>query len=115
MAQNIGIRSPGIAIPTRGVLAKRLRWQSSLQRAYVPKILQQKCLVRFASKSRCSQTFLPHRPFAMFFGLGYTRAFGNGPRNFEPWSSDMDDTCPGTPSPNYHTTPTGGRFSSRQI
>ncbi|GFX19870.1 hypothetical protein TNCV_1434311 [Trichonephila clavipes] len=23
----------------------------------------------------------------------YTRAFGDGPRNFEPWSSDEDDTC----------------------
>ncbi|GFV35247.1 hypothetical protein TNCV_620431 [Trichonephila clavipes] len=22
----------------------------------------------------------------------YTRAFGDGPRNFEPWSSDEDDT-----------------------
>ncbi|GFX13362.1 hypothetical protein TNCV_2191191 [Trichonephila clavipes] len=22
----------------------------------------------------------------------YTRAFGDGPRNFEPWSSDVDDT-----------------------
>ncbi|GFW76981.1 hypothetical protein TNCV_2593611 [Trichonephila clavipes] len=45
----------------------------------------------------------------------YTRAFGDGPRNFEPWSNDVDDTLAGTPSPNYHTTPTGGRFSSRQI
>ncbi|GFV21081.1 hypothetical protein TNCV_1568771 [Trichonephila clavipes] len=42
----------------------------------------------------------------------YTRAFGDGPRNFEPWSSDVDDIIP---SPNYPTTPTGGRFSSRQI
>ncbi|GFV59845.1 hypothetical protein TNCV_4739731 [Trichonephila clavipes] len=23
--------------------------------------------------------------------FGYTRAFGDGPRNFEPWSSDLDD------------------------
>ncbi|GFX33486.1 uncharacterized protein TNCV_1006471 [Trichonephila clavipes] len=23
---------------------------------------------------------------------GYTRAFGDGPRNLEPWSSDVDDT-----------------------
>ncbi|GFV89735.1 hypothetical protein TNCV_827271 [Trichonephila clavipes] len=45
----------------------------------------------------------------------YTRAFGDGPRNFEPWLSDVDDTLAGTPSPNYHTTPTGGRFSSRQV
>ncbi|GFU67067.1 hypothetical protein TNCV_4969161 [Trichonephila clavipes] len=22
----------------------------------------------------------------------YTRAFGDGPRNFEPWSNDEDDT-----------------------
>ncbi|GFY09673.1 hypothetical protein TNCV_381671 [Trichonephila clavipes] len=35
----------------------------------------------------------------------YTRAFGNGPRNFEPWSSDVDDTRADTPSPNYHTSP----------
>ncbi|GFU52161.1 hypothetical protein TNCV_4186111 [Trichonephila clavipes] len=31
------------------------------------------------------------------------RAFGDRPRNFESWSSDMDDTCAGIPSPNYHT------------
>ncbi|GFX67705.1 hypothetical protein TNCV_3934461 [Trichonephila clavipes] len=24
--------------------------------------------------------------------FSYTRAFGDGPRNFEPWSSDVDDT-----------------------
>ncbi|GFW14140.1 hypothetical protein TNCV_3547291 [Trichonephila clavipes] len=24
--------------------------------------------------------------------FSYTRAFGDGPRNFEPWSSDDDDT-----------------------
>ncbi|GFU15076.1 hypothetical protein TNCV_5033181, partial [Trichonephila clavipes] len=35
----------------------------------------------------------------------YSRAFGNGSRNFEPWSSDEDDTSVGTPSPNYITTP----------
>ncbi|GFT16504.1 hypothetical protein TNCV_281371 [Trichonephila clavipes] len=46
---------------------------------------------------------------------GYTRAFGDGPRNFEPWSNDVDDTRAGTLSSNYHTTPMGGRFSSRQI
>ncbi|GFW73650.1 hypothetical protein TNCV_1541051 [Trichonephila clavipes] len=45
----------------------------------------------------------------------YTRAFSDGLRNLEPWSSDVDDTLAGTPSPNYHTTPTGGRFSPRQI
>ncbi|GFW81521.1 hypothetical protein TNCV_2881991 [Trichonephila clavipes] len=39
--------------------------------------------------------------------VSYTRAFDDGPRNFELWSSDVDDTCAGTPSPNYHTTPTG--------
>ncbi|GFT31628.1 hypothetical protein TNCV_230671, partial [Trichonephila clavipes] len=36
------------------------------------------------------------------------RAFGDGPHNFEPWSSDVDDASAGTLSPNYHTTPTGG-------
>ncbi|GFS93183.1 hypothetical protein TNCV_1051861 [Trichonephila clavipes] len=46
------------------------------------------------------------------------RAFGNRPHNFEPWSSDEDNTRVGTPSPNYHTTPTGGygdRFNSCQV
>ncbi|GFW82775.1 hypothetical protein TNCV_3493451 [Trichonephila clavipes] len=36
----------------------------------------------------------------------FTRAFGDGSRNLEPWSSDE------APSPNYHTTPTEGRLSS---
>ncbi|GFX02454.1 hypothetical protein TNCV_3065191 [Trichonephila clavipes] len=36
----------------------------------------------------------------------YTRAFGDGPRNFEPWSSDVDDTLASMASPNYHTTQT---------
>ncbi|GFW88096.1 hypothetical protein TNCV_217681 [Trichonephila clavipes] len=45
----------------------------------------------------------------------YTRAYGDIPRHFEPWSSDVDDTRAGTPSPNYHTIPTGGHFISRQI
>ncbi|GFU68901.1 hypothetical protein TNCV_4882281 [Trichonephila clavipes] len=44
--------------------------------------------------------------------LFYTRALGDGPRNFEPWSNDEDDTCAGTPSPSYHTTATGRRLSS---
>ncbi|GFV90655.1 hypothetical protein TNCV_2223711 [Trichonephila clavipes] len=45
----------------------------------------------------------------------YTRTFSDGPRKFTQWSSDEDDICSGTPSLNYHTTPTGGRLSSRQI
>ncbi|GFW12303.1 hypothetical protein TNCV_2489471 [Trichonephila clavipes] len=45
----------------------------------------------------------------------YTRAFGDGPRNFEPWSITWTTPELASPSPNYHTTPTGGRFSSRQI
>ncbi|GFX47166.1 hypothetical protein TNCV_2747421 [Trichonephila clavipes] len=31
------------------------------------------------------------------------RAFGDGPCNFEPWSSDVEDTLAGTPYPKYHT------------
>ncbi|GFT93096.1 hypothetical protein TNCV_4400861 [Trichonephila clavipes] len=27
----------------------------------------------------------------VFTYAGYTRAFGDEPRNFEPWSSDVDD------------------------
>ncbi|GFU97098.1 hypothetical protein TNCV_3347441 [Trichonephila clavipes] len=37
--------------------------------------------------------------------------FGDRPRNFEPWSSDEDDTWADTPSPNFHTTPTGRHWS----
>ncbi|GFY19694.1 hypothetical protein TNCV_4648661 [Trichonephila clavipes] len=45
----------------------------------------------------------------------YTRAFGDGPRNFEPMSCDEEDTRAANSSPNNHTTPTGGLLSSRQI
>ncbi|GBN61340.1 hypothetical protein AVEN_265253-1, partial [Araneus ventricosus] len=38
--------------------------------------------------------------------------FWDGPRNFEPRSDDEDDTCAGTPSPNFHATPTGGRLAT---
>ncbi|GFU48966.1 hypothetical protein TNCV_523281 [Trichonephila clavipes] len=30
--------------------------------------------------------------FYLLVRRSYTRAFGDGPRNFEPWSSDVDDT-----------------------
>ncbi|GFW97422.1 hypothetical protein TNCV_4990991 [Trichonephila clavipes] len=49
-----------------------------------------------------------------FCKKSYTRAFGDGQRNFEPWSSDVDDTLASTPCPNSHTTPTGGCMSSQQ-
>ncbi|GFW32964.1 hypothetical protein TNCV_1775291 [Trichonephila clavipes] len=41
--------------------------------------------------------------------------FGNKPRHFEPWSSDEDDTRAVNTFFNYHTIPTGGCLSSRQI
>ncbi|GFY33191.1 hypothetical protein TNCV_1240421 [Trichonephila clavipes] len=44
-----------------------------------------------------------------------TRAIGDGPRNFEPGSRDEDNTCVGTPLPNYHTMPTGGLFILWQV
>ncbi|GFU58721.1 hypothetical protein TNCV_932651 [Trichonephila clavipes] len=44
------------------------------------------------------------------------RAFGDGLRNFEPWSSDKDVTCVCELAPPLlTTTPTGGRLSSQQI
>ncbi|GBN02106.1 hypothetical protein AVEN_9675-1 [Araneus ventricosus] len=36
--------------------------------------------------------------------------FWDGPRHFEPQSDDKDDARAGSPSPNFRTTPTGGRF-----
>ncbi|GFU86250.1 hypothetical protein TNCV_369061 [Trichonephila clavipes] len=47
--------------------------------------------------------------------FSYKRAFSDGPRNFEPLSSDDDHTRADIPSPKYHATPTGGHLSSRQI
>ncbi|GFW19432.1 hypothetical protein TNCV_1603261 [Trichonephila clavipes] len=43
----------------------------------------------------------------------YTRAFGDGLRNFGQVTWTTTELEPA--SLNYHTTPTGGRFSSRQI
>ncbi|GFV67607.1 hypothetical protein TNCV_4622871 [Trichonephila clavipes] len=39
------------------------------------------------------------------------REIDDRPRNFKPWSIDEDDTRAGKPSPNFHTTSTGGRLS----
>ncbi|GFU80584.1 hypothetical protein TNCV_534581 [Trichonephila clavipes] len=43
----------------------------------------------------------------------YLKAFGNGPRHFEPWSQRGRhmNWHPTTPFPNFHTTPTGGHLS----
>ncbi|GFT71414.1 DUF4817 domain-containing protein [Trichonephila clavipes] len=46
------------------------------------------------------------RPLVDFVG-NFSSAFGDGPRNFEPWSSDKDNTS----FPNFHTTPNGGCLS----
>ncbi|GFX24879.1 hypothetical protein TNCV_3451511 [Trichonephila clavipes] len=42
--------------------------------------------------------------------FSYSRVFGDGPRNFEPWTSQEDDTRDGIPSPNYHSTSNGKTF-----
>ncbi|GFU74175.1 hypothetical protein TNCV_4571801 [Trichonephila clavipes] len=52
---------------------------------------------------------------SLIYESNFTRAFDDGPRNFELWSSDVDDTELAPLSPNYHTTPTGKRFNSQQI
>ncbi|GFY07622.1 hypothetical protein TNCV_4094921 [Trichonephila clavipes] len=54
---------------------------------------------------RCPKEYGLSQPLFDACEGGYTRAFGNGPRYFEPWSSDVDDTSGVTSSPNYHTTP----------
>ncbi|GBM82761.1 hypothetical protein AVEN_272318-1 [Araneus ventricosus] len=38
--------------------------------------------------------------------------FWDGPRNFHPRSDDEDDTRAGTPSPNFHATPTRRRLAT---
>ncbi|GFW19161.1 FLJ37770-like protein [Trichonephila clavipes] len=40
-------------------------------------------------------------------------ANSDGPRNFDPWSSDENDTLADNPSPNNRITSTGGHFSFR--
>ncbi|GFX03057.1 hypothetical protein TNCV_4288401 [Trichonephila clavipes] len=42
--------------------------------------------------------------------FSYSRAFGDGPSNFEQWSNDETPEL-ATPSPNFHTSPTEGRLS----
>ncbi|GFV65500.1 hypothetical protein TNCV_1737371 [Trichonephila clavipes] len=42
--------------------------------------------------------------------FSYSKAFGDGPRNFETWSSDEDDIRVGTP-PNFHIPPTRGHLN----
>ncbi|GBN45112.1 hypothetical protein AVEN_160271-1 [Araneus ventricosus] len=38
--------------------------------------------------------------------------FRDGLRNFESRSDDEEDTWDGTPSPNFHAKPTGGRLDT---
>ncbi|GBN96841.1 hypothetical protein AVEN_64763-1 [Araneus ventricosus] len=38
--------------------------------------------------------------------------FWDGPCNFEPQSDDKDDNQAGTPSPNFHATPTGEHLAT---
>ncbi|GFV50940.1 hypothetical protein TNCV_302011 [Trichonephila clavipes] len=59
--------------------------------------------VGYAWPMNCSPSTLSHLSTTT-----YPRTLGDGPRHFEPWSSVEDDTVTGIPSPNYHTTPTGG-------
>ncbi|GFU79930.1 HTH_Tnp_Tc3_2 domain-containing protein [Trichonephila clavipes] len=47
--------------------------------------------------------------------LDCSRAFDDGPRNFEPWPRDEDDTSVGNTSPNFYIAPMEGGLSSRQI
>ncbi|GFU34504.1 hypothetical protein TNCV_1992441 [Trichonephila clavipes] len=47
-----------------------------------------------------------HEPISPRAAEHYSSSFGDGPNNFEPRSSDEDDTGTGTPSPNFHITPT---------
>ncbi|GFX10188.1 hypothetical protein TNCV_1865861 [Trichonephila clavipes] len=52
----------------------------------------------------CRAHVIPNAIKSTADGLDYTRAFGDGPRNFEPWPSDVDDNCELTP-PLLTTTP----------
>ncbi|GFU21883.1 hypothetical protein TNCV_3283571 [Trichonephila clavipes] len=52
------------------------------------------------------------RQIASSTNHSYTSSFGDSTHNFEQWSSDEDDTGADTTSPNFPTTPTGGRLIS---
>ncbi|GFT83569.1 hypothetical protein TNCV_4866311 [Trichonephila clavipes] len=56
-------------------------------------------------------SFEPRQVAAVAEWYSHSRAFGDGPRNFETWSNDEDDERAGTPSLNFYTTPTGVRLS----
>ncbi|GFT58704.1 hypothetical protein TNCV_1360681 [Trichonephila clavipes] len=51
----------------------------------------------------------------LVFAISYTRAFGDGPRDFEPWSSDVDDTCAGNPSPSTGLEPVTKQATVRYL
>ncbi|GFS76608.1 hypothetical protein TNCV_1622051 [Trichonephila clavipes] len=48
-------------------------------------------------KGKCGGKRVELRDYYNVAQFKYTRVFGNGPRNFEPWSRDEDDTSVGTP------------------
>ncbi|GFX10052.1 hypothetical protein TNCV_4539231 [Trichonephila clavipes] len=80
-----------------------LRPEASLVLIYRPNVAWMRGRVDLAQPINrtpdlwCGSTIHYH---SILFGekqnLIYTRAFGDGHRNFEPWSSDADDTRAGT-------------------
>ncbi|GFX12900.1 hypothetical protein TNCV_3658961 [Trichonephila clavipes] len=57
------------------------------------------------------------RVFSLKIGveLIYSRAFGDGPRHFEPWACDEDGTCAGTHLSKLPHHTNGKTFEPRQI
>ncbi|GFW74256.1 hypothetical protein TNCV_2524601 [Trichonephila clavipes] len=52
-------------------------------------------ILNHGQMTRTTSGQLPKLPQSVNINVAlfsYTRAFGDGPRNFEPWSSDVDDT-----------------------
>ncbi|GFT85097.1 hypothetical protein TNCV_791301 [Trichonephila clavipes] len=77
-----------------------------------------RCPVQVDSLKRDSQCLSPQASLVLIYrptASDTLRTFGEEPTNFEAWTSEEDDTRAGTSSPNFHTTPTRGRLSSRQI
>ncbi|GFV56777.1 hypothetical protein TNCV_153191 [Trichonephila clavipes] len=112
----------GIVFPSLGKPPTETYW--ILLCVYEGQVLSMKCVYVWFTRFRegresVSDNFRSKRPATSVSDENmeklHERFRRQRPRNFEPWSSDEDDTGAGTLSPNFHTTPTRGRLCSRQI
>ncbi|GFS69890.1 hypothetical protein TNCV_3101921 [Trichonephila clavipes] len=79
------LKSEAISVPQGSVRLVKKTQERKSSTCYL-------LITKGVTSSKPSTTKDPSCRGEMHALFSYTKAFGDGPRNFEPWSSDVDDT-----------------------